>query len=253
MGTCTFSRTASSSSRLGVRPPTERSAHSSMRFAPPRSAATAFSTPSTLISSRSFRVIGSRVAEEVIHEECCKRKRVLSEREAEKVKGDSSTTRADRFAGANRQGDNRPAPLGMTRGDFLSWTCGPHARRAPAQRNASCRFACQARIPFREKRRRCFSHGEAVIGLGPEELRIVPGFASKSVRVPKNFCKEARHENSFRSHSSSSDSCDRISVVVPGAVPPDRRTLRFRGLQYQLAVLAGSGGRLGRFRKATGG
>src|SRR5438874_1391456 len=53
----TLSRTLRNSSRLGVRPPTDKSAHNSMRSAPPRSAAVALSTVSTLISSRYFRVI----------------------------------------------------------------------------------------------------------------------------------------------------------------------------------------------------
>jgi len=44
------------SSLLGVMPPADRSPHSSMRSAPPRSAASAASRVSTLISSKHFRL-----------------------------------------------------------------------------------------------------------------------------------------------------------------------------------------------------
>ena len=56
MGTRTCLRTAGRSSASGVTPPMDRFPQSSMRSAPPRSAASAASRLSTLISSRHFRL-----------------------------------------------------------------------------------------------------------------------------------------------------------------------------------------------------
>src|SRR5262245_24112532 len=58
MGTRRCSRAALIRSRLGVTPPTERSSHSSTRSAPPRTAATAASSVSTLISSNARFFMG---------------------------------------------------------------------------------------------------------------------------------------------------------------------------------------------------
>src|SRR5205807_5651124 len=92
----------------------------------------------------------------------------------------------------------------------------------------------------------------AVIGLAGGEPRLYPDRVPGLVRIGKNFCKEACDASSPRSRTSSGDSSNRIPVVLSGTLPPEGGKLRFCCLQHEFAVLAGSGGRLGRLLQAIG-